>query len=705
MTQERPPTGSVFKDIRAEISSDLYEECSMEDYVAKIIEDPRLVRTAHQRLYDTILSHGVDKYRRFKQDMVRYRIFDDPFTDDRSHAIYGRNVDLALMRLVRTLGAAAQGLGQERRILLLHGPIGTAKSTAAELLSVALEEYTKTPNGRLYAPFWVVDKDDEEGMEILGTLGRKFERHRKDCPLNEEPLAVLPPAIRLEVLKHVSGKAGKPVTVHTNACPVCDMVFERFLRRENFDWRAVIEKHLRVKRLVLSKSKRVGIVVARPKSEKDQDVTEFLGEHNFRDLGVYGDTSDPRTFNFAGHYLAGNRGIFYWEEELKFALSFLYDLLGASQEHRVQPRNFREVEIDEVLFGSTNPPEYAKMKENDAMGALRDRTITVNIPYNLEFDNEKKIYQKDFSEPKRGGKHLAPHAIEVAAFWALLTRVEDPKRSELDRRGKVRLYNGQQVPGFNEDSIKELMAEAEKEGMQDAISPRYIQDKVSAALMAADEKPCVNSFLVLQELRAGLKQHPHIKTKEVRTQYEKLLEVATEELTEWLKDDLQKAIVGDDEALKNLFAKYIDQITADLNGDKVKDETTGEDVQPDEDFMRGIEDKIEITEHKGFRQKIVNAMHKRARDRALDKSVEAFGYKTDERLYNALKLALFEQAKERINWEYLISKKALDNEGQEKIETIKTRLVNNLGYCQICAMEVMTHVASIFRRGEKAKKS
>lgn len=683
---------------------------SLEEYFGKIIEYPKTVRTAHERLYDAITSHGFDKYRRYREEVIHWRIFDDPFDPDHRHAVYGQNVDLALMRFVNVIRAAALRLGQEYRAYLLHGPIGTAKSTIAELLMKALEHYTHRPEGQLFAPYWVVEPNDEEGMEILGTITRKFERTRKDCPIHEEPLRVLPHDIRAGVLYELNrevnkGRAEKDrveITETGNSCPQCGDIFRRFMRRYDNNWRKVIEKHLVVRRLVLSKAQRVGIVVARPKSEKDQDVTEFLGEHDFSKLGAFGSTSDPRTFDFAGHYLQGNRGFFYWEEQLKFAISFLADLLGAAQEHRVQPKSFMEVDIDEVLLGSTNEHEYLKLKEKDEMQALRDRIIKIDMPYILEVSNEEKIYRKFFGPNRRGGKHLAPHTVEVAAFWAMLTRVSDPKSSNLDRRGKVKLYDGQTVPGFNEDAVKELIVEAERDGQQ-GISPRYVHDKISAAFMSADTKSCVNFFAVIRELKEGLRTHPHIKNAELRKKYEELLAVAQEELNETLKSNLYEAIVGDERSIEELFAKYVDHVTAYVNKEKVKDPVTDEDVLPDQDFMQAVERAIEISDHDGFRQKILNAMTKRAIQRERDKSVLPFSYKTDERLQKALQLYLYEQEKDKINWESLISRKSIDQEGQRRIDTIRDRLIKNQGYCDVCASEVMAYVAGIFRRGERAK--
>jgi serine protein kinase len=190
----------------------------------------------------------------------------------------------------------------------------------------------------------------------------------------------------------------------------------------------------------------------------------------------------------------------------------------------------------------------------------------------------------------------------------------------------------------------------------------------------------------------------------MREKYEKMLAVAEEELTVLLKDYLYAAIVGDESAIAELFSKFIDNATALMNKEKVKDPVTEEDVEPDTDFIRAILDTVDVSDYEGFCQKIVNAMHKRAMQRERDKSVEPFTYKTDERLYKALQLFLFEQEKDKINWEALISRKSIDPEGQRRVDLIRQRLIDHHGYCGTCASAVMAHVAGIFKRGERAKK-
>ena len=149
--------------------------------------------------------------------------------------------------------------------------------------------------------------------------------------------------------------------------------------------------------------------------------------------------------------LTANRGVVEFIEVLKLDVAFLYDLLGASQEHMIKPKKFAQTYIDEVILGHTNEPEYKKLQGNEMMEAFRDRTIKIDVPYNIRLDDEIKIYMKDFAPDKIKGIHIAPHTIEVAAMWAVMTRLADPKKAGITKLQKLKLYNGKSIPGFTED--------------------------------------------------------------------------------------------------------------------------------------------------------------------------------------------------------------------------------------------------------------
>ncbi|HEX6243282.1 MAG TPA: serine protein kinase, partial [Polyangiales bacterium] len=119
---------------------DLHWEGSFEEYLQIVRERPQVTRNAFQRLYDMIMRYGEEEYIDNKKRLKRYPFFSDPINGGKD-AIYG--LDIPLMRLVHVLHAASQGYGPERRIILLHGPVGSSKSTIARLLKKGLEAYTR----------------------------------------------------------------------------------------------------------------------------------------------------------------------------------------------------------------------------------------------------------------------------------------------------------------------------------------------------------------------------------------------------------------------------------------------------------------------------------------------------------------------------------------------------------------------------------
>ncbi len=514
--------------------------------------------------------------------------------------------------------------------------------------------------------------------------------------MHEEPLHLVPERFRSEITEKLnSGRAeGKyRARIHGELCPFCRYIYAERLKRYGGDWTRVI-KDVRVKRLVLSEKDRIGIGTFQPKDEKNQDSTELTGDINYRKIAEYGSDSDPRAFNFDGEFNIANRGVIEFVEVLKLDVAFLYDLLGASQEHKVKPKKFAQTDIDEVIIGHTNEPEYRRLQNNEFMEALRDRTVKIDVPYVTKLSDEIKIYEKDYNRQKVLGKHIAPHTIEMAAMWAILTRLEEPKNANLSLLQKLKLYNGKTLPGFTEDNIKELREQIVNEGMQ-GISPRYVQDKISNALVAHPDAKSINPFMVLNELESGLKNHSLINQEEVRSHYRELLGVVKQEYTNIVKNEVQRAIAADEDALKRLCGNYIDNVKAYTQREKVRNKFTGQYDEPDERLMRSIEEKIDIPDSRkdDFRREIMNYIG------ALSIDGRTFDYKPNERLYKALVLKLFEDQKDTIKLTSLVSN-VVDADTQAKIDVVKGRLIRDYGYDDESATDVLNYVASIFARGD-----
>jgi len=676
----------IKENYKAEDFSHLHWAGSFQEYVDKVSEDPRIARNAFQRIHDMVMAYGTSKYTEYKKEITRYHFFDDPM-DDGKDAVFG--IDVHLMKFANFFKSAAAGYGTEKRVLLLHGPVGSAKSSISRLVKKGLEHYSRTDDGSMYTFDWV----DESAPDILG--GQRI----FPSPMHEEPLKLIPFEVRSGLLTKLNKSRPEgtyKIKIKGALNPADRYIYNAYMEKYDGDWNKVMS-HVRVRRLLLSEKDRLGIGTFQPKDEKNQDSTELTGDINYRKIALYGSDSDPRAFNFDGEFNIANRGIVEFIEMLKLDVAFLYDLLGASQEQSIKPKKFAQTDIDEVILGHTNEPEFRKLQNNEFMEALRDRTVKIDIPYITRLDNEVKIYKRDFNADKIPHMHVAPHTIEMAALWSVLTRLEEPKKSDLTRLQKLKLYNGKTLPGYNEDNVKELRKEAVREGLE-GISPRYIQDKISNSLVKHSDSGCLNPFMVFNELEAGLKHHSLVNSSDQLEKYRELLAVARQEYEDIVKNDVQKAISVDENAIQTLCSNYIDNVKAYTQREKIRNKYSNRLEDADERFMRSVEEKIDIPESRkdDFRREIMNYIG------ALAIEGKQFDYKMNERLHRALELKLFEDQKDTIKLKTIISK-VVDKETQEKIDVVKSRLIKNHSYCEICATDALNFVASIFAKGDSAK--
>lgn len=654
---------------------------SFDEYLDIVKAKPKVARTAYQRLYDMIMTYGTytAEGSRKREDLIRYRFFDDPEHGGRD-AIFG--LTRTLMELTNVFKSAALKYGTERRVILLHGPVGSSKSTIARLLKKGMEHYTYTDEGAIYTFGWKQD----DGSIVWD-------------PMHGEPLQLVPEKYREELCSVLNEGLQEDaldyhkVEITGEVCPLSRYIFQEKLEKYDGDWTKVVGDVV-IKRFFFNEQDRIGIGTFQPKDEKNQDSTELTGDINYRKIAEYGSDSDPRAFNFDGEFNVSNRGIIEFIEVLKLDVAFLYDLLGASQEHKIKPKKFAQTDIDTVILGHTNEPEYRKLQSNEFMEALRDRTIKIDVPYVTKLSDEIRIYEKDYNTERVRGKHIAPHTLEVAAMWAVLTRLEQSNNAGLTLLQKMKLYNGKTLPGFTQDNVTQLKREARSEGLM-GISPRYVQDKISNALVVNTNSTSINPFMVLNELSEGLKHHSLIQNDELREHYNHLISVVKEEYTDMVKNEVQRAIAADEEALTRLCGNYIENVKAYTQREKVKNNFTGEDEEPDERLMRSIEERIDIPETRkdDFRREIMNYIG------ALMLDGRTFNYRTNERLQKALEMKLFEDQKDTIKLTSLVSN-VVDADTQEKIDIVKSRLVRDFGYNDESATDVLQYVASIFARGD-----
>ncbi|WP_069803972.1 PrkA family serine protein kinase [Thermogemmatispora onikobensis] len=598
---------------------------------------PKVARLSHERIYDMIMEAGVETTRNGE---LRYNFF--------SQEIFG--IEKALQQIVDYFHSAAQRLEVRKRILLLMGPVGGGKSTIVQLLKRGLEAYTRTEAGAVYAI--------------------------KGCPMHEEPLHLIPQELRPDIEKEFG------LYIEGDLCPRC-----RYMLDNEYHGRI---EDVPVQRIAFSEKYRVGIGTFTPSDPKSQDISELVGGIDLSTIGEVGVESDPRAYRFDGELNVANRGLMEFIEMLKVDEKFLYVLLTLSQEQNIKTGRFSMIYADEVVVSHTNEHEYQAFVGNKKSEALQDRIILVKVPYNLRVSDEIKIYEKLLKQSALRNVHIAPYTLRIASIFAVLTRLEPSKKAGMSLMKKLRLYDGEDIEDFKQKDVRELQEEAQREGM-DGISPRYVINRLSNALVRQNVT-CINPIDALRALRDGLDQHTSI-TREERERYLNFISEARKEYDELAKKEVQRAFVYSyEEAARTLLNNYLDNVEAYCNKTKLRDPITDEEIDPDEQLMRSIEEQIGITENakRAFREEIL------IRISSLARKGLTFDYTSHERLKEAIEKKLFADLRDVVK--ITTSTRTPDKEQLRKINEVVDRLMTEHGYCHVCANEILRYVGSLLNR-------
>lgn len=609
------------------------------DYLFMVEANPHLIRSAHARLYQMICSKGIEVDAEEKE---HYPFFDND--------LFG--IDEAISRVVEYFKAAAVGSDVGKRILLLYGPPSSGKSQLVILMKRGLEEFTTTPEGAVYAI--------------------------ADCPQHEEPLNLIPHALRKQFQEN-------GIFIDGELCPLCTLNL-----RETYQ--GDINKVL-VKRMVFSEKERCGVGTFVPSDPKSQDIAELVGSIDLSTIGEFGSESDPRAYRFDGELNVANRGLMEFIEMLKADERFLYVLLTLAQEKNIKTGRFPLIYADECVISHTNEVEFNEFMANKKAEALHDRMITVRIPYNLKVSQEERIYTKLLKQTKANLQelHIAPHTFKVASIFAILSRLVPPTTAGLTLIKKLKLYDGEDVEGFRVKDVKSIKEGAgPREGMEGA-SPRFIINRMSTALIQPGTT-CVNPIDTLRAIQDGIATESKFSATQKET-YKNLIAETRREYDEIARNDVQKAFfVSFEQEALTLLDNYLDNIEAYLDKVKMLDPITGEEVPPNEKLMRSIEEKVQIPEHgkDAFRNEIFRKVAMAQRHGG------KFDYTSHEKLKSAIEKQLFEERRDTIK--LTITSRSPDTDQARKLNDVIDTLVTREGYCSACANELLKYVSSLLAR-------
>lgn len=623
----------------------LGETIVLNEYIERVEANPLIAQTAHERVFDMIEQAGMEEIGVETRE-ISFNFFADE--------LFGLNETLA--RIVGYFESAAQGHETRKRILLAWGPPGGAKSSLAAMLKRGLEAYSHTDRGAVYA--------------IVG------------CPMHEEPLRLIPehdPALRRQASEQLK------VKIEGSLCPVCQW---RLANDYGGDFLQVP-----IERIFFSETRRVGIGTFEPSDPKSMSMEQLTGGINFRAIEQYGSDDHPLVLDWSGEFMKANRGIFEAVEFFKNPREFLFAFLSLAQERQFKVPKFGYIPADIAVIAHTNEAEFRAFMSDQKNEALRDRLFTISVPYNVRLDEEQRIYEKLLTEARgRAPFHVAPNTLETAAMIAVLSRLESYEK--LEPIDKMKLYAGKEVGEWKLAQVPELKRAAESEGMK-GLGPRRIIDILSSAAVKQHHRPGQEPCLSPIQTIVALKEHIE-KLELAKEERERLLAFITDvrkEIDQELKDEVRKAFIpAFAENAQELLENYLNNVEAYTQNTKLKDPITGEEVSPDEKLMRAIEEQVGVADSAkdAFRQGVL------VRIGIWMRKGRPLTYKADEQLGRAIEAYLFNELSAIVR--VTVSKTNPDPEQAKRLNEVLRVMIEQRGYCSVCASEVLDYVGALLNR-------
>src|SRR3990170_2964439 len=610
-------------------------------YLDKLKEDASVTKLAHARIYDIVMKGGVRDIQETDDPRIK-RLYKDESVkvfDFFADEFFG--IEKTVANIVRYFHAASLKGEESRQVLYLMGPVGSDKSSLAEKLHRGLEESD---------PIFTID----------------------GCPMFEEPLHLIPRHLRKEFEKMLG------VHIEGDLCPVC-----RYRLKEEFGGKY---EEFPIGTVEFSKRARVGIGVVPPVDPNNQDTSVLIGSEDISKLDLYSE-GDPRVLELNGALNIGNRGVVEFIEVFKNEIEYLHCMITATQEKVIPaPGRHGLVYVDTVIVAHSNEAEWQKFKADHTNEAILDRIVVIKVPYNLRLSEEVKIYQKIIRNSDFRA-HVAPHTLEVASMFAILSRLEPTNKCDL--MTKLKLYNGEEVIEKDKTKkidVQELRDDTKREGMN-GISTRFIMKALDNALSDNITGNCINPINVRESIIAMVKEAD--LSDDTRKQYlEFLQDTLHKEYLEVLEKEITRAFVYSyQEQAEALFQNYLDHAEAYVNKSKVKDRNTKEELSPDESFMKSIEEQIAIigSAADGFRQEVIAYLW------AANRRGEKIDYRSYEPLKEAIEKKLMTSVRDLSR---IITKaRTRDEEQSDKYNAMVKNLLEN-GYCPSCVDVVLKYAAN-----------
>ncbi len=674
----------------------------------------------------------------------RFHLFEKENTGYAHRKVVGQ--DVVENQVYRALKSFV-GQGINNRLILLHGPNGSAKTSLITAAMLGMEEYSHQPEGAIYTFNWVFPVErftkgnlgiTQSNYETAKTAGKTATQSfaklsdedilcKISCELKDHPILLLPIEHRKEMLTTLLGEAKADeiwnalpqYLKHGELCQRCKQIFEALLTSNNGDFRKVL-MHAQVERFFFSNRYRKGLVTIEPQMHVDAQAQQLTMSRTLGNLPP--SLQSLSLFTMTGDLIDGNRGIIQYSDLLKRPVDTFKYLLMACESGTVTVGHSIAA-LDTVFIGSANELQLDAFKEFPDFMSFKARIELIRVPYVLSMSQEAEIYEPDVKQIGRT-KHVSPHTAWSLACWAVLSRLKKPNGinyqpqvssliSALTPIEKARLYDHGEMPltltaedrKYLRSAIRALRDEYESipyyEGRMGA-SAREMKSVLYSSAQNTHFK-CLSPLSIFNELEEFVKrvsEYEFLK-QDVKDSYHdcvEFIEIVRNEYLNHIDREVRDSIgLYDSNQWEDFLKKYVQHISLILKKEKIKNQMTGELEDPDLSLVQEFETIVGVSQDQSlrdtFRQSIISGVGAWALDHPREPVVYAkvfpeYWQKLEKHYFSSQKALLEKMHNALIFLDSLESSPSTIEERKLASRTIDN-MVNRFHYCPNCAKEVI----------------
>jgi predicted Ser/Thr protein kinase len=634
---------------------------SFDEYIELFLHNPlRHSRNAVQYVRDCFDHFGTSQVSEVWGEVDRSNIFNGVGELEGKRVVGQERAQQAVYRILDNFVRE----GRINKLVLLHGPNGSAKSTFINAIINGLEEYSRADEGAMYRFNWIFPNDRVVKDSNIGFSGFSIKTleasklatfaHLKEDEIDakipsylyEPPLLLLPLKQRESLLDKTldlneqseAKEGGEPSFVlsdyirHGQLSHTSRQIYDALMKAYGGDLSKVL-KHVQVERFYISGRYRRGAVTVEPQMRVDASLRQITVDRSFSALPS--SLQNQTLFEPFGDLVDANRGILEYDDLFKRHPDFNKYLLATSEKGTVALEN-RILHLDLVLMATGNEMYLEAFKQSPEYGSFKGRVELVRLPYLVNYLREEEIYRDQISNLS-DLQHIAPYATRVAALWAILSRLKRPDPdlyetsvreivSRLTPIEKAELYASGKVPSSVapdrgqelRDLVFDLMSEGEDSGNYEGRTGASARE-MKVLLFNASQNPdydFLSPHAVIEEMTALVKDrsvYPFLQNKPdgAYQDYGAFVERVKERYLDWIDYDVRRAMgLVDERQYGELFARYVEHVGQLFKGEDVYNPTTGTYEPADEKFLAETEALLGIgdVEPKEFRQSLISSI-------------------------------------------------------------------------------------------------